>query len=86
MSAYAIANIQSIRMGPDVVEYLERIDATLAPYRHSGRRIESRAYLQLVRSVPVRRLLALEGRGALIAPAGVKEAQRRGRSASELQR
>ena len=33
MSAYAIANIQSITMGPPIVEYLERIDATLAPYQ-----------------------------------------------------
>ena len=33
MSAYAIAHIQSITMGPSIVEYLERIDATLAPYR-----------------------------------------------------
>jgi uncharacterized protein (DUF1330 family) len=33
MSAYAIAHIQSITIGPAIVEYLERIDATLAPYR-----------------------------------------------------
>jgi len=32
MTAYAIANIQSITIGPAIVEYLERIDATLAPY------------------------------------------------------
>jgi len=32
MTAYAIANIQSITMGPPIVEYLERIDGTLAPY------------------------------------------------------
>ena len=32
MSTYAIANIQSITMGPPIVEYLERIDGTLAPY------------------------------------------------------
>jgi uncharacterized protein (DUF1330 family) len=32
MTAYAIANIQSITIGPPIVEYLERIDATLAPY------------------------------------------------------
>jgi uncharacterized protein (DUF1330 family) len=32
MTAYAIANIESISMGPAIVEYLERIDATLAPY------------------------------------------------------
>jgi len=33
MSAYAIAHVQSITMGPPIVEYLERIDATLSPYR-----------------------------------------------------
>lgn len=32
MAAYAIANVQSITIGPPIVEYLERIDATLAPY------------------------------------------------------
>ncbi len=32
MPAYAIANVQSITMGPAIAEYLERIDATLAPY------------------------------------------------------
>ncbi|MGZ4185393.1 MAG: DUF1330 domain-containing protein [Solirubrobacteraceae bacterium] len=32
MNGYAIANIRSITMGPAIVEYLERIDATLAPY------------------------------------------------------
>lgn len=35
MSAYAIAHMQSITIGPWIVEYLERIDETLAPY--SGR-------------------------------------------------
>ena len=32
MPAYAIAHIRDIRMGPAVVEYLNRIDATLAPF------------------------------------------------------
>jgi uncharacterized protein (DUF1330 family) len=32
MSAYALAHIREITMGPAVVEYLERIDATLAPF------------------------------------------------------
>ena len=32
MPAYAIANVQSITMGPAIAEYLKRIDATLAPY------------------------------------------------------
>jgi uncharacterized protein (DUF1330 family) len=33
MSAYAVAHIQSITVGPPIIEYLERIDATLTPYR-----------------------------------------------------
>jgi uncharacterized protein (DUF1330 family) len=32
MSAYAIAHIRSVAMGPAIVDYLEQIDATLAPY------------------------------------------------------
>ena len=30
--AYGVALLQDVRMGPPIVEYLERIDATLAPY------------------------------------------------------
>jgi uncharacterized protein (DUF1330 family) len=32
MPAYAIAHLRSVRMGPEIVEYLERIDATLEPF------------------------------------------------------
>nr|WP_163502671.1 DUF1330 domain-containing protein [Halomonas socia] len=32
MTAYAIARLQDVLMGPEIVEYLEEIDATLAPY------------------------------------------------------
>jgi uncharacterized protein (DUF1330 family) len=32
MSAYAVAHLRSLKMGPPIVEYLERIDATLAPF------------------------------------------------------
>jgi uncharacterized protein (DUF1330 family) len=32
MSAYAVAHFRSVRIGPAIVEYLERIDATLAPF------------------------------------------------------
>jgi uncharacterized protein (DUF1330 family) len=32
MTAYAIANLRNVSIGPDIVEYLERIDATLAPF------------------------------------------------------
>ena len=32
MTAYAVARLTNVRMGPAVVEYLERIDGTLAPF------------------------------------------------------
>lgn len=32
MSAYAVAILNNVNIGPAIVEYLERIDATLAPY------------------------------------------------------
>src|SRR5947209_5506729 len=32
MSAYAVAHMRRVTMGPPIVEYLERIDATLAPH------------------------------------------------------
>ncbi|GAA1079521.1 MULTISPECIES: DUF1330 domain-containing protein [Kitasatospora] len=32
MTAYAIARMRAIDFGPDIVEYLRRIDATLEPY------------------------------------------------------
>lgn len=32
MSAYAIGHLEQLKMGPDIVQYLERIDATLAPF------------------------------------------------------
>jgi uncharacterized protein (DUF1330 family) len=33
MPAYASAILRDLRMGPPIVEYLERIDATLAPFQ-----------------------------------------------------
>lgn len=35
MTAYAVAHMRQAGMGPQLVEYLQRIDATLAPF--SGR-------------------------------------------------
>jgi uncharacterized protein (DUF1330 family) len=32
MSSYAIAHLRSVDVGPPIVEYLNRIDATLEPY------------------------------------------------------
>ena len=32
MTAYAVAHLQNVNVGPDIVAYLERIDATLEPF------------------------------------------------------
>ena len=32
MPSYAVAHMRQVTMGPPVVEYLQRIDATLAPF------------------------------------------------------
>jgi uncharacterized protein (DUF1330 family) len=32
MTTYAVAHMQTVDVGPAIVEYLERIDATLAPF------------------------------------------------------
>lgn len=32
MTTYAVGILRDVRMGPPIVEYLRRIDATLAPY------------------------------------------------------
>jgi uncharacterized protein (DUF1330 family) len=33
MSTYAVAHMHSVEMGPAIVEYLQKIDATLAPFQ-----------------------------------------------------
>jgi uncharacterized protein (DUF1330 family) len=32
MSAYAVAHLRKVELGPEIVAYLEQIDATLAPF------------------------------------------------------
>lgn len=32
MTAYAIGHLRDVTFGPEIVEYLERIDATLSPF------------------------------------------------------
>jgi uncharacterized protein (DUF1330 family) len=32
MVAYALAHVRSVEFGPDIVEYLEKIDATMDPF------------------------------------------------------
>jgi uncharacterized protein (DUF1330 family) len=33
MSTYAVAHLRKVTMGPQIVEYLQRIDATLKPFQ-----------------------------------------------------
>lgn len=33
MTSYAIGHLRNVNMGPDIVAYLETIDATLAPFQ-----------------------------------------------------
>jgi uncharacterized protein (DUF1330 family) len=33
MAGYAVGHLHEVTMGPQIVEYLKRIDATLEPYR-----------------------------------------------------
>lgn len=45
MTAYAVARLKDVRMGPEIRTYLEGIDATLAPFSgryviHGGPKIE----------------------------------------------
>ena len=47
MTAYAIAHLHDVELGPEIVEYIERIDATLAPFGgrfviHGGGRVDVR--------------------------------------------
>lgn len=37
MSAYAVAHLRSVAMGPEIAEYLQRIDATLEPFQGAFR-------------------------------------------------
>jgi len=32
MTAYAVAHLRNLKMGPGIVEYLQKIDATLEPF------------------------------------------------------
>jgi len=32
MTAYAVAHLRNVRMGPDIIAYLKAIDSTLAPF------------------------------------------------------
>jgi uncharacterized protein (DUF1330 family) len=46
MSAYGIAHLRSVDFGPGIIEYLQRIDATLEP--HGGRFIVHGAKVEVL--------------------------------------
>jgi uncharacterized protein (DUF1330 family) len=46
MPAYAVAHMRQVTMGPAIAEYLERIDATLAPF--GGRFLVHRGEVEVV--------------------------------------
>jgi uncharacterized protein (DUF1330 family) len=46
MPAYALAHLRSIQMGPEIAEYLKKIDATLPPF--GGRFIVHGAQVEVV--------------------------------------
>jgi uncharacterized protein (DUF1330 family) len=49
MPAYAVADLRDVTMGPPIVEYLQRIDATLEPF--NGRFLVTAILCALVRAV-----------------------------------
>jgi uncharacterized protein (DUF1330 family) len=75
MTAYAIAHLHEVRMCADIVEYLERIDATLTPF--NGRFIVHGARPEVVEG---------EWRGDLVAIAFPDLASARGWYASDAYR
>ena len=46
MSAYAVAHLRKVEMGPPIVEYLQRIDATMEPF--GGRFIVHGSELEVI--------------------------------------
>jgi len=45
MTTYAVAHLRNIRMGPEIIAYIEGVDATLAPFQgrfiiHGGEKQE----------------------------------------------
>ena len=43
MTTYAIGHLRNVTMGPDIIEYLRRIDATLAPLMGSSSSMAARS-------------------------------------------
>jgi uncharacterized protein (DUF1330 family) len=58
MAAYALAHLRSVTMGPPIVEYLEKIDATLAPF--SGRFIVHGGPIEILEGGWIGHLIMIE--------------------------
>ena len=58
MTAYAVANLENVNIGPGIVEYLERIDETLQPF--SGRFVIHGAEQRLVEGEWAGTLIVIE--------------------------
>ena len=58
MPAYAVAHMRQVSMGPAIVKYLERIDATLAPY--GGRFLVHGGQAEIVEGTWLGHLIVIE--------------------------
>jgi uncharacterized protein (DUF1330 family) len=58
MAAYAICHVRRVTMGPPIVEYLHRIDATLAPFH--GRFVVHGGSVEVLEGAWVGHLIIIE--------------------------
>ena len=58
MTSYAVGILNDVTMGPEIVEYLERIDATLAPF--DGHFIVHGARAQMLEGIDPGTLVVIE--------------------------
>lgn len=58
MSAYAVAYLEQVNMGPAIVEYLQRIDATIGPF--GGRFLVHGGPYQVLEGAPQGDIVVLE--------------------------
>ena len=58
MSTYAVAHLRDVIMGPDIVAYLERIDATLEPF--GGRFLVHGGHVELLEGNRLGDLIIIE--------------------------
>jgi uncharacterized protein (DUF1330 family) len=58
MTAYAVAHMRQVTLGPQIVEYLQKIDATLEPF--SGRYIVHGSEVEVVENTWPGHLVIIE--------------------------